>query len=122
MEDVKKKARKMLKEKMKKKMRGKVEGKMPEMKKVSVMSDSKEGLEKGLSMAEKILKKKGMEFGCGGKSKFKNGGKKDEYKLPADIKAQADKMSGKDERYELPKDIKSQINKLEAAFKKRKKK
>jgi len=58
--------------------------------KITVMSDSKEGLEKGLSMAEKIMKKKKMmmedmddndeecpvcgkehedEYGCGGKVK-----------------------------------------------------
>jgi len=70
--------------------------KMGKMKKVTVMSDSKEGLEEGLSKAEQILKKKmmdkedmdmedmdmeemmammdkeeGDEYGCGGMKKKK---------------------------------------------------
>lgn len=59
--------------------------KKPE-RKITIMADSEEGLEKGLSMAEKIMKKKKMmedddescpvcgkehedEYGCGGKVK-----------------------------------------------------
>lgn len=119
MEDMKKKALKMLKEKMSK-------GKGSDMKKVSVISDSEEGLEEGLSLADKILKKKG--FACGGKKDaYKNGGSK--YEASEGVKKEVEKMSGKpfgedsdDKEYKLPEEIKGKMSELEKAFLKRKKK
>ncbi len=117
MEDMKKKALKILKEKMSK-------GKGLDMKKVSVISDSEEGLEEGLSLADKILKKKG--FACGGKKdEYKNGGSK--YEVPEGVKKEVEKMSGKpfgeeEKEYKLPEEIKGKMSELEKAFLKRKKK
>jgi len=59
----KKEAKKMMLKKLKKSMQGEMHGKMKEgmsdkMQKVVVSSDTKEGLEEGLSKAQQILKKK----------------------------------------------------------------
>lgn len=117
MDDMKKKALKMLKEKMKGK----------DIKKVSVISDSKEGLEEGLSLADKLLKKKG--FACGGvKKKYMNGGmeedEKDEYKMSEGLKKEVAKLKGSEDKesYEIPDMIKNKMSDLEKAFKNRKKK
>ena len=67
---MKKEARKKMLQELKKMMGDDMhEGmkeKMKDMQKVTVASDSKEGLEEGLSKAQEILKKR-KEFGCGGK-------------------------------------------------------
>lgn len=48
------------------------------LQKVTVASNSPEGLEEGLSMAKEILEKKedmmGEEYACGGKKEYKDGG------------------------------------------------
>jgi len=106
MDDMKKKALKMLKEKMKGK----------DVKKVSIISDSKKGLEEGLSMAEKLLAKKDA---------YKNGGMEkdeDEYKLPEGIKKVMSKIAPEEKPYEVPVEIKDKMSELEKAFKNRKKK
>jgi len=72
LKDAKKKAREMFKSKAKgdKDYSDKMEG----MKKVTVASDSAEGLQKGLSMAEKLLaKRKEMKDG-GSKESYSDGG------------------------------------------------
>jgi hypothetical protein len=105
---MKKEARtKMLKE-LKKAMRDDIHEPLREgmkgLKKVTVASDSEEGLEEGLSKAQKILKKKeemGEDFACGGpKDKYKEGG----YKMPDEVKeAQKKVMSKADKIMELAK-------------------
>lgn len=68
---------------------------MKKMKKVTVMSDSEEGLEEGLSKAQKIMKAKkeseGEDYECGG-GKYEDGGisnykelKDDELKYKKDM-------------------------------------
>lgn len=75
---MKKEARKKMLKKLKGMMRDDMHGdKMEGMKKVTVMSDSKEGLEKGLSKAQKIMKGKMDEYGCGGKEYADGGYEKD---------------------------------------------
>lgn len=68
---MKKKARmeslKKMKEKLKKSNMDDMD--MGEMSKVTVMSDSEEGLKEGLSKAEEILKKKLADGGCSSKDK-----------------------------------------------------
>lgn len=97
--------------KMLKKMKGIKDG---DIQKVSVISDSKEGLEKGLSMAEKLIKKrKEMKAMNGGKKKYENGG----YKLPEEVKEEADKIKDvklmeKEESYEMPDSLKEKLKKL----------
>lgn len=64
---MKKKARLEKLKEMKKSMKDEMMNKMDksDMQKVTVMSDSKEGLEKGLSKAQEIMKKKFKEGGVG---------------------------------------------------------
>lgn len=77
--DARKKMLKKLKGAMKEDMFSPMKDKMQ---KVTVASDSAEGLEKGLSKAKELLEKKedmmGDEYACGGmkKDKYKDGGAK----------------------------------------------
>lgn len=72
--EMKKKAKKDALESMKKKFKdtrmSDMMGKMDDMKKVTVMSDSEEGLEEGLTKAQQIMKMKEDKSG----SKYKDGG------------------------------------------------
>lgn len=68
--EAKKEALKKMKEGYKSERMKDMMGDMEDMKKVTVMSDSEEGLKEGLSKAEQIMKMKE-----GGK-KYKDGGKK----------------------------------------------
>ena len=78
---------------MKKMKSSNYEDKMSPMRRVTVASDSKKGLEKGLSMAEKLMKSR-SDYKQGG-MKYKDGGKGDKGRLSdSDI-----------ERYKLPKSI-----------------
>lgn len=89
----KKEARKKMMGQMKKMKSSNYEDKMSPMRRVTVASDSKKGLEKGLSMAEKLMKSR-SDYKQGG-MKYKDGGKGDKGRLSdSDI-----------ERYKLPKSI-----------------
>ena len=90
MKGMKAKARKKVLEKLRKEMKDeKHEGsgikdamkKMKDMQKVTVASDSPEGLMKGMDVAKKIMKKKmesedGEDYKCGG-AKYADGGTKE---------------------------------------------
>lgn len=76
-EKMKKEARKKMLEKLKGTMKENMFNPMKEsMQKVTVASDSKEGLMKGLEKAEEVLgeKEEGEEYACGGKKEYKDGG------------------------------------------------
>lgn len=92
----KKEARKRMLKKMKKEASDDIYSPMKEnMSKVTITSDSKEGLEKGLSKAQEILKKREemMEDG----DDYECGGKKDKY-MDGGIKEQGE-MKKKDQAY-----------------------
>lgn len=117
---------------------GKSETTPKKVESVTVRSDSREGVEKGLDMAKKLLNK--GEFAYGGK-KMQNGGMKksdalrkmsgkDKYSMPDDVKQAMKKalgssasVSDKDEKdvYELPQEISDKMEKLKKSFLKRKK-
>lgn len=88
MKSMKAEARKKMLQKLKKEMKkdkhdkSGMMDKMKDMKKVTVASDSSEGLMKGMDVAKKIMKKKaesddGDDYECGG-SKYEDGGTKEE--------------------------------------------
>ena len=73
--EARKKMAKMLKGMMKDDMYGDMKDKMKGMQKVTVASDSKEGLEEGLDKAKQIMEKRkemeGDDYACGGTKKGK---------------------------------------------------
>lgn len=129
--DAKKKARAKLKEEMKAKLRKRFEGRKPDIQKVSVISDSPEGLEEGLEMAEEIVPSLSEKIMAARKGKkMADGGKKDLYELPEELKKKAEKMNPS--KYEVPSEIEEEVekmnrmspklSKLAKAFKNRKRK
>jgi hypothetical protein len=88
--DMKSEARMKMLKKLRKEMKGDkhekngMKDKLKGMEKVTVASDSPEGLMKGMDVAKKIMKKRleGEDFACGGKKEYSEGGmKKDEDDL-----------------------------------------
>lgn len=116
--DMKKMARQLMREKMGKKAKEGMSSKG--MKSVTVSSDSKEGLEEGLSLAEELLKAK--------KGKYMDGG----YKLPEDLKEGLKQLTGKEyeepemeeeddsSEYKTPEGVSEELKKLKKLFENRK--
>jgi hypothetical protein len=96
---MKREARKKMLKKMKSLMKDDIHSGMKDslkgLQKVTVASDSKEGLEAGLDKAKKIMEgrkeSEGDDFACGGKKEYKDGGYDEDDKKSKIMKALANR-------------------------------
>jgi len=123
--EARKKMLKTLKSAMRDDMHDDMKGKMGGMQKVTVASDSKEGLVKALkkapellSMSEKIMDKRkdsmGDDYECGGK-KYQDGGIKSKLRKVGESGVLTDKEKESyksSDKYEMPKEVKEAKDKV----------